>query len=43
MKEKKMEVKNLISDKIIDIVKKLENKNQNKSSSMDGEGKNKKF
>ena len=39
--KKKMEVKNLISDKIMDIIKKLENNIQNKPISMDGEGKSK--
>ena len=39
--KKKMEVKNLISDKIMNIVKKLENNIQNKPISMDGEGKSK--
>jgi len=38
--KKKIEVKHLISDKIMDIVKKLENKNQNKPTSMDDKGKN---
>ena len=38
--KKKIEVKHLISDKIMDIVKKLENKIQNKLTSMDDEGKN---
>ena len=38
--KKKMEVKSLISDKIMDIVKKLENNIQNKPSSVD-EGKSK--
>ena len=37
----KMEVKNLMSDRIMDIVKKLENNIQNKSSSVDDEGKSK--
>ena len=36
-----MEVKSLISDKIMNIVKKLENNMQNKPISMDGEGKSK--
>ena len=39
--KKKMEMKSLISDKILDIVKKLENNIQNKPISMDGEGKSK--
>ena len=39
--KKKMEVKSLVSDKIMDIVKKLENNIQNKPISMDGEGKSK--
>ena len=39
--KKKMEVKSLISDKIMDIVKKLENKIKNKPISMDCEDKNK--
>ena len=39
--KKKMEVKSLISDKIMDIVKKLENNIQNKPISVDGEGKSK--
>ena len=39
--KRKLEVKHIISNKIMNIVKKLENKNQNKSSSMDIEGKNK--
>ena len=39
--KKKMEVKGLISDKIMNIVKKLENNIQNKPISMDGEGKSK--
>ena len=39
--KKKMEVKSLISDKIMNIVKKLENNIQNKPISMDGEGKSK--
>ena len=39
--KKKMEVKNLISNKIKDIIKKLENNIQNKPISMDGEGKSK--
>ena len=39
--KKKMEVKSLISDKIMDIVKKLENNIQNKTSSVDDEGKSK--
>ena len=38
--KKKIEVKYLISDKIMDIVKKLENKIKNKPTSMDDEGKN---
>ena len=38
--KKKIEVKHLISDKIMDIVKKLENKIKNKPTSMDDEGKN---
>ena len=38
--KKKMEVKSLISDKIMDIVKKLENNIQNKTISVDDEGKN---
>ena len=38
--KKKIEVKNLISDKIMEKVKKLENKIKNKPSSMDDEGKN---
>ena len=36
-----MEVKSLISDKIMDIVKKLENNVQNKPNSVDDEGKTK--
>ena len=36
-----MEVKNLISNKMMDIVKKLENNIQNKPISVDGEGKSK--
>ena len=39
--KKKMEVKSFISDKIINIVKKLKNNIQNKPISMDGEGKSK--
>ena len=39
--KKKMELKSLISDKIMDIVKKLENNIQNKPISVDGEGKSK--
>ena len=39
--KKKMEVKTLISNKIMDIVKNLENKNQNKANSMDDKIKNK--
>ena len=39
--KKKMELKSLISDKIMDIVKKLENNIQNKPSSVDDEGKSK--
>ena len=39
--KKKMEVKSLISDKIMNIVKKLENNIQNKPISMDGEGESK--
>ena len=39
--KKKLEVKSLISDKIMNIVKKLENNIQNKPISMDGEGKSK--
>ena len=39
--KKKMEVKSLISDKIMDIVKKLENNIQNKPISMDYEDKSK--
>ena len=39
--KKKMEVKSLISDKIMDIVKKLENNIQNKPISVDNEGKSK--
>ena len=39
--KKKMEVKSLISDKIMDIVKKLENNIQNKPISVDDEGKSK--
>ena len=39
--KKKMEVKSLISDKIMNIIKKLENNIQNKPISMDGEGKSK--
>ena len=38
--KKKIEMKHLISDKIMDIVKKLENKIKNKPTSMDDEGKN---
>ena len=38
--KKKIEVKHLISDKIMDIVKKLENKIKTKPTSMDDEGKN---
>ena len=38
---KKNGSENLISNKIIDIVKKLESKNQNRPTSMDCEGKNK--
>ena len=38
--KKKIEMKPLSSDKIKDIVKKLENKIQNKHASMDDEGKN---
>ena len=41
--KKKMEVKSLISDKIMDVVKKLENNIQNKPSSLDDEGKSKKI
>ena len=41
MAKKKMEVKSLISDKIMDIIKKLENNIQNKPMSVDGEGKSK--
>ena len=37
--KKKIEMKHLISDKIMDIVKKLENKIKNKPTSMDDEGK----
>ena len=39
--KKKMEVKSLISDKIMDIVKKLENNIQNKPISLDDKGKTK--
>ena len=39
--KKKMQVKSLISDKIMDIVKKLENNIQNKPISMDYEDKSK--
>ena len=39
--QKKMEVKRLISDKIMDIIKKLENNIQNKPISMDYEDKSK--
>jgi len=39
--KKKIEVKNFTSNNIMDIVKKLKSKNQYKSSSMDGERKNK--
>ena len=39
--KKKMEVKSLISDKIMEIVKKLENNIQNKPTSVDDEGKSK--
>ena len=39
--KKKMEVKSLISDKIMEIVKKLENTIQNKPISVDNEGKSK--
>ena len=39
--KKKMEVKSLISDKIMDIVKKLENNIQNKTIYVDDEGKSK--
>ena len=39
--KKKMEVKNLISIKIMDIVKKLENDMLNKLISMNNKGKNK--
>ena len=39
--KKKMEVKSLISDKIMEIVKKLENNIQNKPISVDDEGKSK--
>ena len=39
--KKKMEVKRLISDKIMDIIKKLENNIQNKPISMDYEDKSK--
>ena len=39
--KKKIEVNHLISDKIMDIVKKLENKIKNKPTSMDDEGKSK--
>ena len=39
--KKKIEVKHLISDKIMDIVKKLENNIQNKPISVDDEGKSK--
>jgi len=38
--KKKTEVKHLISDKIMDIVKKSENKIQNNPISMDDKGKN---
>ena len=38
--KKKIEVKHFISGKIMDIVKKLENKIKNKPTSMDDEGKN---
>ena len=38
--KKKIEVKHLISDKIMDILKKYENKIKNKPTSMDDEGKN---
>ena len=38
--KKKIEVKRFISDTIMDIVKKLENKIKNKPTSMDDEGKN---
>ena len=41
--KKKIEVKHLISDKIMDIVKKLENKNKNKPTSMDDKGKIEKY
>ena len=36
--KKKIEVKHLISNKIVDLVKKLENNIQNKPISMGGEG-----
>ncbi len=39
--KKKIEVKSLISDKIMDTVKKLENNIQNKPISVDDEGKSK--
>ena len=39
--KKKIEVKHLISDKIMDIVKKLENDIHNKPISVDNEGKSK--
>ena len=39
--KKKMELKSIISDKIMDIVKKLENNIKNKPISMDDEGKSK--
>ena len=38
--KEKIEVKQLISDKIMDKVKNFENKIQNKPASMDDEGKN---
>ena len=38
--KKKIEVKHLISDKIMDIINKMENKIQNKHISMDTESKN---
>ena len=38
--KKKMEVKSIISNNRMDIVKKLENKIQNKTSFMDDKGKN---
>ena len=39
--KKKMQVKSLISNKIMDIIKKLENNIKNKPTSKDDEGKNK--